>query len=65
MAHLGGALTGFLIGVNVLRNLRQERWERVLWWITFVVLIILFSSAIIINIVSPGEYFPKADYSSL
>lgn len=31
-AHVSGAVVGLLLGIIVLRNLREHRWERVLWW---------------------------------
>ena len=65
MAHLGGALTGVLVGVNVLRNLKHEKWEDYCWWAAFVFLVILFISAILFNILAPEGYFPKSDYSLL
>jgi len=35
-AHIAGALAGFLIGVNVLRNLKAQRWEVILGWFVFI-----------------------------
>jgi len=29
-AHIAGALAGFLVGVNLIRNFRHERWEGIL-----------------------------------
>lgn len=26
-AHVGGCLAGFLVGINVIRNLRHKKWE--------------------------------------
>lgn len=31
-AHIAGAVVGLLLGIVVLRNLRELKWERVLWW---------------------------------
>ena len=36
-AHFAGAIAGLLVGVNVLRNLQVETWEKVVWWICFVI----------------------------
>ncbi|XP_046647042.1 rhomboid-related protein 2-like [Daphnia pulicaria] len=48
-AHLAGAIAGLLVGVNVLRNLQVERWEKVVWWICFTVYVALMAAAIAIN----------------
>lgn len=48
-AHLAGAIAGLLVGVNVLRNLQVERWEKVAWWICFTVYVALMAAAIAIN----------------
>ena len=39
-AHFAGAIAGLLVGVNVLRNLQVETWEKVVWWISFVIYVI-------------------------
>lgn len=31
-AHFAGAIAGLLVGVNVLRNLQVETWEKVAWY---------------------------------
>ncbi|CAL4122434.1 unnamed protein product, partial [Meganyctiphanes norvegica] len=66
MAHLGGALAGILVGVNVLRNLKREPWERYCWWIAFVIFVILMGTGIILNIVLPvPDFYPKSDFSAM
>ncbi|KAL1501691.1 hypothetical protein ABEB36_006973 [Hypothenemus hampei] len=34
ISHLGGAVCGLLVGVNILRNLRETRVETIIWWIS-------------------------------
>lgn len=34
ISHLGGAICGLLVGVNILRNLRKTRAEKIIWWIS-------------------------------
>ena len=54
VAHLAGALVGLLLGIVVLRNLREHKWERVLWWFCLILFLILFLAAIIQNAVLIG-----------
>ena len=49
LAHLGGALAGLIIGVQVLKNRKSEKWERVLKWVLLIVSIIAFIVFIICN----------------
>jgi len=55
-AHIAGALAGFLVGINVLRNLRVRRWETILGWVVLVVYILLMGFAIIFNIANKEHY---------
>ena len=55
-AHIAGALAGFLIGINVLRNLKVRRWETILGWFALITYILLMGSAIIFNIVNKNHY---------
>ncbi|XP_054155347.1 rhomboid-related protein 2-like [Oppia nitens] len=55
-AHLAGAVAGFLVGINVLRNLRVRRWETILGWFALVIYIMLMGFAIIYNIVNKDHY---------
>ncbi|XP_030747626.1 protein rhomboid-like [Sitophilus oryzae] len=50
IAHLGGAICGLLVGVNILRNLRETRVERIIWWISFVIYTILMITLISLEI---------------
>lgn len=55
-AHIAGAGAGFLVGIYVLRNLIVHRWERLLWWISFVVFNGLIVAAIFWNIFCPSYF---------
>lgn len=46
LAHLGGGLTGLLIGIGVLRNLRVKTYEIKIWWASVGLYSILIVSAI-------------------
>jgi len=54
VAHLAGAVVGLLLGIVVLRNLREHKWERVLWWCCLLLFLGLFLAAIIQNAVNIG-----------
>ena len=56
-AHIAGAGAGFLVGIYVLRNLKVYPWERVLWWVSFVLFNVLIVSAILWNVFYQS-YFP-------
>ncbi|KAJ9576209.1 hypothetical protein L9F63_006942 [Diploptera punctata] len=58
-AHLGGALAGLLVGINVLRNLQVRPWEKKLWWASIVIYTTLMLAAIIWNVAVPS-YFPPS-----
>ncbi|XP_076048803.1 rhomboid-related protein 2-like isoform X2 [Oratosquilla oratoria] len=66
MAHLGGALAGLLVGVNVLRNLEREPWEKYCWWIAFIIFAVIILSTIVLSIALPiGSFYPYPDESPL
>jgi len=50
-AHLAGAVVGLLMGIIVLRNLRQHSWERALWWCCLLIFLGLLLAAIVWNAV--------------
>ncbi|VDK86369.1 unnamed protein product [Litomosoides sigmodontis] len=50
-SHLAGFVAGVLMGTIVLRNFRKKKWERIIWWIAFIVTLLLFSTLILLNIV--------------
>lgn len=62
-AHFAGAIAGLLVGVNVLRNLQVERWEKVVWWICFAIYVALMAAAIAINFLWV-DHFPPPRYWS-
>lgn len=55
-AHFFGALVGFLIGVNTLRNLKMRRWEIIIGWVFLVIYALGMGFAILFNILNT-EYF--------
>lgn len=59
-AHFAGALVGFFIGVNVLRNLSIKRWEIVFGWIVLSIYIILMGFAVMFNLLHE-QYFINPD----
>ncbi|XP_055913592.1 protein rhomboid [Eupeodes corollae] len=60
VAHLSGAVAGLLVGIGVLRNLKERRWERILWWIAVTFYFALMLAGIMFQIFYP-EYFPKQE----
>jgi len=60
-AHFGGALAGLLIGIHVLRNLRPQKWERIVERISMVAWILLAAGAIAWNVFYT-DYFPESRY---
>ncbi|XP_068249397.1 rhomboid-related protein 2-like [Palaemon carinicauda] len=66
MAHLGGAVAGILVGIYILRNLEQKRWEKYCWWVALVVFLILVGTGVVLNIALPvPEFFPYDDDSPI
>ncbi|XP_056643128.1 rhomboid-related protein 2 [Diorhabda sublineata] len=60
-AHFAGALAGLLVGINVLRNLKVTRTERIIWWISILTYGVLMGTCIIWNL-AWKSYFPKEKY---
>lgn len=56
MAHVGGAVAGLLVGIYILKNLKQTTFEKYLWWVALVLFIILMVTAIFLNIFMPYRY---------
>lgn len=50
MAHLGGAMSGLLVGIYTLRNIKTTRFEQYIWWMALTIYIIFLGSVILINI---------------
>ena len=55
-AHLAGALTGLLVGITCLKNLRWETHERYVWAVSATVFILLIGSAIVFSIAYPSWF---------
>ncbi|XP_011313673.1 rhomboid-related protein 2-like [Fopius arisanus] len=49
-AHLAGAAAGLLVGINVLRNLKVKKWEKVVWWLSILTYTALMVAGILWNI---------------
>ncbi|CAG0916631.1 unnamed protein product [Notodromas monacha] len=60
-AHLGGALAGLLLGIVVLRNLRKQKWELYVWWVSLVLLAAIILAMMAWNVAFPS-YFPAQTY---
>lgn len=60
-AHFAGAVAGLLVGVNVLRNLQVEKWEKVAWWICFTIYVAAIAALIAINFLWV-DHFPPPRY---
>ena len=60
-AHFAGAVAGLLVGVVVLRNLRQLQWEKIVSWVCLSVFVVLMIAGIAWNAVYT-EHFPVSKY---
>jgi rhomboid-related protein 1/2/3 len=58
IAHLCGGIAGLLVGIGVLRNLEQRRFERILWWVAVTIYTFLMIAGISIHIFYP-DWFPQ------
>lgn len=36
ISHIAGAIVGLLFGVPVLKNLRETKFEKIIWWVSIV-----------------------------
>jgi len=61
-AHIAGALAGFLVGVNLIRNFRHERWEGILRVVCLMIWTIGVATTILWNSVAT-PFFPPTDWS--
>jgi len=50
-AHIAGAVVGLLLGIIVLRNLKELKWERVLWWVCLLSFLALLLASLVWNAV--------------
>lgn len=60
-AHLSGALTGLLVGITCLKNLRWETYERYIWAVSATVFVLLIGTAIIWNFADPSHFVGVPD----
>lgn len=60
-AHFAGAVVGFFVGVNVLRNLKRRRWEVIFGWTVLSLYIIFMASAILFNILNETYFIDPND----
>ncbi|XP_011641216.1 protein rhomboid isoform X3 [Pogonomyrmex barbatus] len=56
VAHLAGAVAGLLVGINVLRNLEVQTWEKVVWWASMFTYTGLMTAAILWNVLYTSYY---------
>lgn len=50
LAHAGGAMSGMLVGIYTLRNIKTTQFENYIWWIALSLYIIFIGSVLLINI---------------
>ncbi|XP_033731802.1 rhomboid-related protein 2-like [Pecten maximus] len=62
-AHIGGLLAGLLLGIPILKNIKELPWEKTLGWITLAVYLIFVSFAMFFNGLYPG--YPETDWTPL
>ncbi|XP_067662674.1 rhomboid-related protein 2-like isoform X1 [Haliotis asinina] len=60
-AHIGGFLTGLLLGIPVLKNIKKLPWETTLGWVTMAVFLLLVAFAVLFNGLYKG--YPATDWS--
>ena len=60
-AHLAGAITGLLVGITCLKNLRWETHERYVWAVSATVFILLIGSAIVFSVANPSYFVGVPD----
>lgn len=56
MAHLCGGIAGLLVGIGVLRNLKELKWERKLWWCAMTLYFALMLAGIAIHLFYPEHF---------
>jgi rhomboid-related protein 1/2/3 len=59
VAHLCGGIAGLLVGIGVLRNLKERNWEKKLWWTAMTIYFLLMIAGICIHIFCPA-HFPNS-----
>lgn len=56
VAHLAGAIAGLLVGINILRNLEVQTWEKIVWWASMFTFTGLMTAAILWNALYTSYY---------
>lgn len=64
-AHFAGLAAGVLVGIPVLKDIDVKPWERVLFYVTIIIYLLLMLFAVLWNtlqsVLNPGGYYPAAD----
>jgi rhomboid-related protein 1/2/3 len=55
-AHISGAVTGLLVGITALKNLRWERYERYIWVASILTFVVLMLTAIVWSVAAPMHF---------
>ncbi len=55
-AHISGAVTGLLVGISALKNLRWEPHERYIWAASTFTFVVLMLVAIVWNVAVPSHF---------
>lgn len=58
VGHFGGAITGFLVSILVLKNFEKHPWEKQMQTVCLVIVMALLAVIILINITASGVYLP-------
>ncbi|KAK9874299.1 hypothetical protein WA026_002651 [Henosepilachna vigintioctopunctata] len=61
VAHIAGAIAGICVGIDILRNLEEDNWERYFKWIALIIFVLLMGSMVIIELAWP-QHFPPSNY---
>ncbi|KAG4066197.1 hypothetical protein HA402_008941 [Bradysia odoriphaga] len=61
-AHFGGAVTGFLVSIVVLKNFKKHPWEETLQKICVGALLAIFVIILVMNVTLP-DYFPENEWN--
>ena len=55
-AHISGAISGLLVGIMCLKNLRWETYEKYIWAASTLLFVIMISTAIIWSLAFPSHF---------
>ncbi|KAL3271050.1 hypothetical protein HHI36_021550 [Cryptolaemus montrouzieri] len=64
VAHLAGAFAGICVGIDILRNLEEDKWEVYFKWIALIIFVLCMGSMIVVEIAWPS-HFPPPNYGPL